>query len=191
MKDRDPRKDPLEYAYEQLLERIESFQPRRAFDSVEVELCRRTTANNLKSAFSEAWDRKEFLSEPSEPLPFGGEAPEEDERRGSSHLTIGAARELIREYLFREPLDAGPKTKIQVNVPEGSARLMEIWAKREGRTVSSCFMEAALRGLSAMTADGHIPAAVIAENEWQIRLSQLHEDMRMALAESPFRPFED
>ena len=102
MKDRDPRKDPLEYAYEQLLERIESFQPRRAFDSEEVELCRRVTANNLKGAFSRAWEANEFLSE----------APEEHGGRGSSNLTLLGARELIREYLFRE-LGSWPENENQ------------------------------------------------------------------------------
>lgn len=171
----ESKKDPLELAYEQLLEKLETYKPlRQHFDPSEVEFCRGITARNLKSSYSQAcWDAEEKK----------GVAWEEGEEL--SPMTTKGARSLIRFHLnapyAEEP---GPKTKIQLNIPTGTAQLLEIWAKREDRPVSSCLMEAALRGLSAMKADGHIPAAVLAENEWHIRLAQIHEDIRNAMGDS-------
>jgi len=173
----ESKTDPLDIAYEQLLKRIENFEPRRAFDSAEVEMCRRTTANNLKCAYGQAVSTAEVM-DASDPEP--------------EPMTTSDGRSLMRHHLFDAYVDEpGPKTKIQLNIPTGTAQLLEIWAKREDRPVSSCLMEAALRGLSAMKADGHIPAAVLAENEWHIRMGQIHEDMRIALDESIFHPYED
>ena len=167
----ESKKDPLELAYEQLKQELENFQPRRpaAYQPGEVELCKRVTATNLKAAWGMAWEIVE-----------GEEA--EKEGAGKSMVEGSGARALIRHHLFHGFFnDPGPKTKIQLNIPAGTAQLLEIWAKREDRPVSSCLMEAALRGLSEMKADGHIPAAVIEENEWHIRLDQIHDDIQMAL----------
>ena len=183
----ESKKDPLDRAYDQLVERLEGYKPlRQHFDPNEVEFCRRNIGNNLKSSYSQAfWD-----------IERGAEvaAEEGDEREEGSAMSALEARALIRHHLYsgyeHERLQS-PKTKIQLNLPTGTAQLLEVWAKREDRTVSSCVMEATLRGLSAMKADGHIPAAVLDENEWQIRLKQIHEDIKRAMSESPFNKFED
>ena len=177
----ESKKDPLDIAYEQLLERVENFEPRRPFDSAEVEMCRRTTAFNMKAAYGQAWDSREDI-----------ERADAEENPAPAPTTTAGARSLIRHHLFADYVEEpGPKTKLQLNIPTGTAQLLEIWAKREDRPVSSCLMEAALRGLSAMKADGHIPAAVLEENEWHIRMNQVHEDMRTHLGESFFNSFED
>ena len=165
------KSDPLDRAYKQLGKELENFQPRRpsAYEPGEVEFCKRITATNMKASWGMSWSDVE-------------DAEQSEEGKGKSLLEGSGPRDLIRHHLFRPPIDEpGPKTKIQLNIPTGTAQLLEIWAKREDRPVSSCLMEAALRGLSEMKADGHIPAAVIEENEWHIRLAQIHEDIQFAL----------
>ena len=166
----ESKTDALELAYKQLTDELENFQPRRpsAYEPGEVELCKRVTANNLRSAWGMAYESIE-------------EQESEEEGNPKAWLEGNGPRALIRHHLFNGLEDPGPKTKIQINMPTGTAQLLEIWAKREDRTISSCLMEAALRGLSEMKADGHIPAAVIEENEWHIRLAQIHEDIRLSL----------
>ena len=169
----ESKKDPLEVAYEQLLNKLENFKPRPYLNPEEVEFCRDITRTNLKAAWGMCDDG------------YGNQP-----RLDVEELVGSEARDTIRKELFRpEPEEFRPKTKIQLSLPVGTAQLLEIWAKREERTVTSCVMEAVLRGLSAMKADGHIPKTVLDENEYTIRLDQIHEEIKNAMADNFFDNF--
>lgn len=167
----EPKRDALDLAFEKMLNKLEGYKPRPYFNSEEVEICRGVSAINLKSAYAQSRDAAEVIELT---IRDNGETPKP--------MTDSEARSLIKYHLFQEvPDEPDTKTKIQLNMPVGTAQLVGIWAKRENRTVTSCVVEALLRGLSAMKADGHIPAAVLEENEFSIRLDQIHEHIKDAM----------
>lgn len=162
---------PFSVAFEQLEQHLEKYKPLRpGFDPEEVEVCRSLMTSRLNQACGECF-----------PL---------DKEEVDEMGVYDAQMMILKELRALEGQGEGPKTKIQLNVPMGTAQLLEIWANREGRAISSCVMEATLRGLSAMKADGHIPAAVLGENEYQIRLAQIREDIQLSLASSTVDPFD-
>ena len=163
-------KDPFSVAAKQLEQHLEEYKPLRpGFDPEEVEVCRRSMATRLNAACVEAYPHEQ-----------------DDE----AELSVYEVQMMILKELRALQGEFEPKTKIQLNVPMGTAQLLEIWANREGRAISSCVMEATLRGLSAMKADGHIPAAVLGENEYLIRMDQIREDIQTSLAASAVDPFD-
>ena len=127
----ESKKDPLEVAYEQLLNKLENFKPRPYLNPEEVEFCRDITRTNLKAAWGMCDEGY-------------GKQPKLD-----VHDLVGSdARDAIRTELSDPNQRAETQNQDPIELARGHSTATEIWAKREERTVTSCVMEGLLRGLS-------------------------------------------